>query len=67
MLHLRPLPPEPRRCDLRVKNAIRRETTDCLRRDIEKKPYTPPARFAPPPVSIGENEPVAQPWHTYND
>ncbi len=66
MLHLRSIPQEAKRCDLRVRDAIRRETNECLRKDLRLEPYTPPARFAKEKgVEVGE--PAKQPWHAYNN
>lgn len=65
MIHLRPIPPEAKRCDQRVKDAIRRETIDCLRNDVAGRTYTPPARFAPQ-TEEDADQGGEQPWHTYN-
>jgi hypothetical protein len=63
MIHFRPIPKRHKRCDLRVKDAIRRETNDCLKKEINGEDYTPPARFVP--VSAPQHQEAAeQPWYT---
>lgn len=59
MLHLRPIPPKAKRCDVRVREARQRETTNRLLEEVREM-----LRSAPMPE---HQEPAEQPWHTYNN
>jgi hypothetical protein len=60
MLHLRPIPPRAKRCDVRVRNAKLRETTNRLREEVW-------GSLGAAPTTMVEQEPAEQPWHTYNN
>ena len=66
MIRFLPLPKASKRSDVRVRDAIHRETKECLAKDVRGEDYTPPARFAPPIDGNQSEEPVQPPWHTYD-